>query len=1047
MFAGAPLAVQEPTPQLALVEAGETAPPIQAPPRTLTLGDVAIALAADSESGRVVAADRLGRLHWFDEGGEEVAVTAGHPGSTLALEFDRTGRWLASVGEDGRLRVWDASEATETQSLEAGDDWVVAVDWDDDRALAAACADGTVTVWDERGARARWQIVLPDEPTALEFSSLVPGLAVATRSGDLIWLDRASGAQQRTWTVHESAVTDLEFSPDGSTLASAGKDRTIALSATTDGEVRDRLLGHGHWVTGIEWSGNELISASSDGTLRTWDGNSGTLLDTFVAADRGVFSLSGDADTWWLAVHRPLVFGWPRTRAPRLETEGGLRAAACYHAAVDPTGRVLATAFTDGRIELWDLETSHLLRTVRAHHDAVTAVAFLADGQRAASASVDGSVAVWTVGDGALVGRAEGFDEAVNFVATHHRKALVAAGDRSGSIVVWNLDADEQRWIQAHADAVKGLAFHPEDTRLASVSDDTSLAIWGPNGELQNSTVAHDLAVHSVAWSPNGRWLVTGALDETLRIWDATNLELQSTTPGFPRGINTVRFGSDSHRVIAAGSDGHAWLVDVPSGEWSARLGPQRLATVAAGMDASGHAAWSAGADGTVLLFDLRTGASIRRVPAGCGAVTALSLEASGERVVVASEDGWVRTWRTAEPGLLAIADSHSAVRAVVHVGERVFVADEDGSVRLGLGEDGELLSQLSNGVRDLTVVGGPFLLVLTDDDRLCSLDVSDPEGFPWLDELRRGVAAVAAWGPDAPSSFLVLDVDGSLWRAALEEEPTLITETGRRFQRMALAPDRTFVVLADDRGNLRRVDLNFDRSALPFSRSFAAVVTTLTFLDEQRLLVGGRDGSLHEIDCDDGTILSRHFGFSSGAVTALIADRSRWLVGTAAGELHCFDANRHESRWRALGLDQGAWWWQSADGRTWRGTDGNSLRVRNTGDNGATLPLPAAATDRVLETEVHMGLRVPDPSMVEADALRHRVVVHNRGTAPAHGLRLRAGPGRNAGEILAYGFVSRLDPGQSCELVFAADRGPDAIPFLLEHGDGVIALELAARR
>jgi WD40 repeat protein len=65
----------------------------------------------------------------------------------------------------------------------------------------------------------------------------------------------------------------VAFSPDGKTLASASRDKTIKVWDAHSGQERATLKGHTEEVHCVAFSpdGKTLASAGGDGTIKLWD--------------------------------------------------------------------------------------------------------------------------------------------------------------------------------------------------------------------------------------------------------------------------------------------------------------------------------------------------------------------------------------------------------------------------------------------------------------------------------------------------------------------------------------------------------------------------------------------------------------------------------------------------------------------------------------------------------------------------------------------------------------------------------------------------------
>ena len=257
-------------------------------------------------------------------------------------------------------------------------------------------------------------------------------------------LDGRETAPQR---LGKNKVNDARFSPDGSTLATAGADGQVVLW-DRDGHARPRgLLAHPAAVLGLRFTadGQWLVTACEDGNARLWNVASGV--------PRGEPLRHGKSLRWAVPgpdgslVATAAVDGsiriWNVTGKPRrlgsARHNGTIRAME-----FSPDGQLLLTAGQDGAALLWRVPTMTLHVPPLRHRLWIFHAAFSPDGKRIVTASHDGTAQVWDAATGERVNtRPVRHDQAVRHAAFSHDGKRLATAGFDGIARVWDAATGE----------------------------------------------------------------------------------------------------------------------------------------------------------------------------------------------------------------------------------------------------------------------------------------------------------------------------------------------------------------------------------------------------------------------------------------------------------------------------------------------------------------------------------------------------------------------------------------------------------------------------
>ena len=510
---------------------------------------------AYSPNGDILAAAHEDRtVYLWDTANGQTLAFPGHTGDIRTIAFSPDGRMIASGGTDNTIRIWDIETNSSTilpgytsaissvtfssdSSMIAGgsEDGTIRV-WDtgtgnriyefdehtqlvsevifviDDRILISASLDGTIQLWDLAGSggslsppKQQGVPVYAVASTANVSASDADEYTFASGTADTlirVWNTRSdqfvSAFNQNTDSVldgHGHSVRDIEFAPDGRTIASASFDGTVRLWDTRRRSVRITLSGHTGMVKALAYTPDNRIYACGpglDSKLRLWDAGTGVVLSV-------------------------------------MQEHTGLTEAAAF----SWDGKTLASAGSeDGKIFLSDVETalvnngswssSSLQETLTGNRDGITALAFSPAGTTLASGGLDGKIHLLDITTRRELNTFRGPESIVTALRFAIDGTFLASGEENSTLRYWNsLTGEESAKFQIESRAIGALAFSPT-TRFLAIGDAIG-EIWLYDFKTQNENIIftqHTRKITALVFSRDGRTLVSGSEDGTILLWD-----------------------------------------------------------------------------------------------------------------------------------------------------------------------------------------------------------------------------------------------------------------------------------------------------------------------------------------------------------------------------------------------------------------------------------------------------------------------------------------------------------------------------------------------
>ncbi|MEO8956981.1 MAG: serine/threonine-protein kinase [Ktedonobacteraceae bacterium] len=278
---------------------------------------------------------------------------------------------------------------------------------------------------------------------------------------------------------HTNTVTSVNWSPDGTQLASGSRDNTARLWSGASEQSILTYRGHSSTVFTVAWSraGHLIASGSKDKTVQVWDAT-GTVHNTFENLGGTVSSLV------WLHNGLGLFVGTLNDGVYELILSSG-------HAigqgsktivrsmALSPNGSYLAVGLESGIIAVTDLRGTHKTNQYYTGH----------------------------LGP-------------VHALAWSKNSAWLATGSTDKVARIWDVASTQTIHTLPHQGFVTSVAWDPNSlTRLATGCSDKSVNLWDVNSSTRTIYNGHTDVVTTVSWGTNG--LASGSADQTIIIWQA----------------------------------------------------------------------------------------------------------------------------------------------------------------------------------------------------------------------------------------------------------------------------------------------------------------------------------------------------------------------------------------------------------------------------------------------------------------------------------------------------------------------------------------------
>ncbi|XRB11729.1 hypothetical protein RI054_03g15620 [Pseudoscourfieldia marina] len=585
-----------------------------------------------------------------------------------------------------------------------------------------ACSRCSLLVANRLRARVTCQCVLRGHLEQVLACVATPTGFCITASDDgtaRVW-DLASGVEVLLLRGHRRAIRGIAFhrSLDTSSgvdvAATASDDGAIKIwDLSSGGQVLATMEGHTDRVTccAISADGSMLVSGSSDCTMRMWDLETHTCVETIKGHGGGVTSVSfsplgmqilssswdGTAALWHCV----------RNEASRMlgQMRGHSTCVAC--SCYSPFADTVATASHDGSAALWEPSTDRIpvvKGICLGHNGPVTSCAFSCNSSDLFTASQDGSVRVWDIATCTTVRVLPCHDAPINSISLTPCDAEIVTASDDRTIRMWSqigpcvtrepcdaLDRASPEDGEMRALKIVRTSWRPDRAAAAAAA---AAEASGGGGEARSAPSdgrakrAGNLGmlaplpwevdvqqVNGICYVPSSSSWVTALVDTTLRVYNESCTREVQQLHGHSAAVTSCASCRGSSDVLATCEDNNAVIWSVSDAEEQALLNGHTSAIYSCALTGDGNLAATGDKKGVVKLWNTS-------VAEGglCPEIT--SLQAHEERVThiamsdlpanatadailaTCASDGVVKIWSIAESQITELAGQSDGIDA-----------------------------------------------------------------------------------------------------------------------------------------------------------------------------------------------------------------------------------------------------------------------------------------------------------------------------------------------------------------------------------------------
>jgi WD40 repeat protein/serine/threonine protein kinase/DNA-binding XRE family transcriptional regulator len=478
-----------------------------------------IVFSADGRQMLVSVGESLVQV--YDVASRRLVGELTHPNEVWSLAISTDGRTAATGDQQGTIRIWNLSDGTLAREWQAHEADVMGIDISPDgQRLLSVSADNSAKYWD---IATEELLYTRSQGNWLWGGDISPDgrRIVAVDDNATLWLwDAATGTEVRRYLGQYGILYEVQFSPDSRSILALGEDGTVRVyevapqslpqfvdhpfgvmsaaiapdsSSVVTGDrtgvlrLWDARTGQKRWeqqahtrdIVGVLYlhGGTQVLTTSTDDTMRLWDAASGDLISSItkniIAVAQIGFAVSHD-ERYVLTRSAQVSMIWEIATGTQVQQFDKPMANAIFMPDDTAAVTIYSGELDGGVVRIWDVSTGELIHEFTpSPGQRIAGLATTPDGKYLAIGIIDGVIQLWEYGTWRQVGQFFGHTGRIHDLVFSPDGGLLLSAGADRSARLWDVETRTELRRYVHEQPLfRTIAFTADGTQVLTAARD-----------------------------------------------------------------------------------------------------------------------------------------------------------------------------------------------------------------------------------------------------------------------------------------------------------------------------------------------------------------------------------------------------------------------------------------------------------------------------------------------------------------------------------------------------------------------------------------------